>query len=64
MPPQGYQVEEQPQRQQRPVVAKSAPKTAKRRGGGWWVALQFIIGILVIAGVAAAIVFLYVRYYT
>jgi hypothetical protein len=37
--------------------------TASRQGGGWRVAVQFIVGLLVIVGVAAAIVALYVRYY-
>lgn len=40
-----------------PVVKKRAPRR------GWWVVLQFVIGLAVIAGVAFAIVWLYVRYY-
>ena len=38
---------------------------APKRGGssGWKVFLQFVVGLLVIAGVAAAIVALYIRYY-
>jgi hypothetical protein len=46
-----------------------APK-AKRRGrqpgsggGAWKIVLQFVIGLAVIAGVAAAIVALYIKYY-
>jgi len=35
----------------------------ERRSGGWRVALQFFVGLVVIVGVAAAIVALYVRYY-
>lgn len=45
-----------------PVPAASAPTASKARGG-WWTALQFIIGLLVIVGVAAAIIALYMRYY-
>jgi hypothetical protein len=41
--------------------AKSAP--AKRGGGGWKIGLQFAVGLLVIVGVAAAIVWLYIKYY-
>jgi hypothetical protein len=39
-----------------------APKRAKR-GGGWKIVVQFIVGLAVIAGVAAAIVWLYIKYY-
>jgi len=41
---------------------QAKPASAKR-GGGWKVALQFVIGLLVIVGVAAAIVLLYIKYY-
>jgi hypothetical protein len=34
-----------------------------KSGGGWKVVLQFVVGLLVIVGVAAAIVFLYIKYY-
>jgi hypothetical protein len=55
---QGYAEDDyQDQRQQRPAKSKG------RKGGTWKVVLQFVIGLLVIAGVAAAIVALYVRYY-
>jgi len=54
----------QQQREQEPAASVSSPKKqAKRQLGGWSVVLQFIIGLLVIAGVAAAIVALYIRYY-
>ncbi|MDB5179037.1 MAG: hypothetical protein JWN01_980 [Patescibacteria group bacterium] len=43
--------------------AQSQPQASSRRGGGWRVVAQFVIGLLVIIGVAAAIVALYVRYY-
>lgn len=63
MAPQGYrqqpvgpqqpQIPQQSQRKQRPV----------KKSGGWRVVLQFVVGLLVIAAVAAAIVVLYIRYY-
>ena len=34
-----------------------------RSGGGWRTILQFVVGLLIIAGVAFAIVALYIRYY-
>jgi hypothetical protein len=65
-----YPVQQQPDpRQQRPQEApepQRRPRPAKKRGGGssgWKVFLQFVVGLLVIAGVAAAIVALYIRYY-
>ena len=42
--------------------SQAKPASAKR-GGGWKVVLQFVIGLLVIVGVAAAIVMLYIKYY-
>lgn len=50
------------QRQQQPAQTQQQ-KPAKKKGNGWKIALQFIIGLLVIVGVAAAIVALYVKYY-
>lgn len=55
-----------PRLQQSQMQPAAAPRQAAPRPKGnraLWVALQFIIGLLVIAGVAAAIVMLYVRYY-
>jgi hypothetical protein len=51
-----------------PRRGQKQPKPRKQRkqrtgGGAWRVVLQFVIGLLVIAGVAAAIVALYIRYY-
>jgi hypothetical protein len=62
------QPQSQPQPVQRPVPAQGSqqppqPKPVRKRGGAWRVVLQFIVGLLVIVGVAAAIVLLYVRYY-
>ncbi len=55
-----------PQQQgQAPMAAEpqyhGEPPQPRRRV--WLVVLQFVIGLLVIAGVAAAIVALYLRYY-
>jgi hypothetical protein len=36
---------------------------APKRGGGIGVVIQFVVGLLVIAGVAAAVVWLWVKYY-
>lgn len=47
----------------RPAQPQPRPAQPQRRGGGWRVVVQFIVGLLVIVGVAAAIVALYVRYY-
>ena len=55
--PQGYYEPQQA------VQRSEAPQPAAAKGGGWRVLLQFVVGILVIAGVAAAIVALYIRYY-
>jgi hypothetical protein len=53
-----------PMRQAPQAQPQDAVRSSKRRGGGAWrVVLQFVIGLLVIAGVAAAIVALYIRYY-
>ncbi|HSX00714.1 MAG TPA: hypothetical protein VLF67_00595 [Candidatus Saccharimonas sp.] len=50
-----------PQPAPEPRVA--APEPARGRRRGWWIVLQFVIGLAIIAGVAAAIVVLYIRYY-
>lgn len=47
--------------QTQPVPAAEAP--SGRKGTGWQTVLQFVAGLLVIAGVAAAVVWLYIRYY-
>jgi hypothetical protein len=39
------------------------PRQPRSGGGGIRVVLQFVVGLLVIVGVAAAIVALYIRYY-
>ena len=52
--PAAYQ-QTQPQSQPTAAPAKKSSK--------WMVVLQFVIGLLVIAGVAAAIVYLYIKYY-
>ena len=50
---------------QAPAEKPAKPRRERRRrsGNGWRVVLQFVVGLLVIAGVAAAIVALYVKYY-
>ena len=48
-------------RSAQPQAAPTDAAPAKR--GGWRVVVQFVVGLLVIVGVAAAIVALYVRYY-
>lgn len=66
MAPQGYRQQQPvgPDQYQQPAPEQSQrkPKRAKK-GGGWRVVLQFVIGLLVIAAVASAIVVLYIRYY-
>jgi hypothetical protein len=55
-----------PTRQQleatQPQKAAARP-VAPKRAGGWKIALQFVIGLLIIVVVAGTIVFLYRRYY-
>ncbi len=70
-PQQQYQPASQQQRPMRqqalqPEYApreQQAPARTKKRGGGWKVVLQFVVGLAVIAAVAAAIVWLYIKYY-
>lgn len=45
-----------------PSAEVATPRT-EPRGGGWRTAVQVIIGLMVIASVASAIVVLYIRYY-
>lgn len=59
--PKAAAMPQQPSAQPAPMPGQAAPRPKSSRA--FWVALQFIIGLLVIAGVAAAIVMLYVRYY-
>ena len=40
-----------------------ADEQRSKKSGSWKVILQFVIGLLVIAGVATAIVLLYTKYY-
>lgn len=42
---------------------RQSAERAPKKGGAWKVVLQFVVGLAVIAGVAAAIVMLYIRYY-
>lgn len=55
---------EHPQRGHQPRAQQlpAAPER-RRKGGRWKVVLQFVLGLVVIAVVALAIVALYVRYY-
>ena len=52
---------------QRPVTEVQndivADGSRSKKSGSWKVILQFVIGLLVIAGVATAIVLLYTKYY-
>jgi hypothetical protein len=71
--PQGYGqgYSQEAYQQQQPVRGRAANGQQRdereapmpRKTAGWKVALQFVVGLLVIVGVAAAIVALYVRYY-
>lgn len=47
----------------KPAKAPKQAKVPREKSGALSVVLQFIVGLLVIAGVAAAIVALYIRYY-
>jgi len=53
---------EQPQYEEGQAPVRQKRSKAKR--SGWKVVLQFVIGLAVIAAVAAAIVWLYIKYYT
>ena len=53
-----------PQAAPKPAAVKPAEQTESTGGGGWKIAVQFILGLMVIAGVAATIVWLYLKYYT
>jgi hypothetical protein len=64
--PQGRSQQQYAQQQPQAVqtaapVAQAVGSKSKRRG--WLVLLQFVIGLLIIVGVAAAIVMLYMKYY-
>jgi hypothetical protein len=65
--PRGYAREPYPEEAPEPRRGQKQLKQRKQRkqssGGAWRVVLQFVIGLVVIAGVAAAIVALYIRYY-
>lgn len=61
VPPRHQPSQAQPQPQ--PQAAAQQPKPERSGGGAWRVVLQFVVGLAVIAGVAAAIVALYIRYY-
>jgi hypothetical protein len=69
MGPQEYaraqQQQEQliPQKKQKKQKPPKQPKPPREGGSAWKVVLQFVVGLLVIAGVAAAIVALYIKYY-
>ena len=45
-------------------AAKSVATGEPAKSGGWKIAAQFIIGLMVIAGVATTVVWLYLKYYT
>jgi hypothetical protein len=58
----GYEQQPVGRGQAMPRTKERAPR-AERKSKGWQVVLQFVIGLFVIAGVAAAIVALYIKYY-
>jgi hypothetical protein len=53
----------QPVRQVGPAPAPQGQPERPARGGGLAVVIQFIVGLLVIVGVAAAVVVLWLKYY-
>jgi len=57
-PPAGYQPPQAPS-----AAAPAVTPAPSAKGGGWKVVLQFALGLLVIAAVAGAIVWLYLKYY-
>lgn len=60
--PQGQYDDQQAQHREE-VADKPSKKRRQRPSSNLSIVVQFVIGLLVIAGVAAAIVALYVRYY-
>jgi hypothetical protein len=71
MPPaqgydQGAYAQQQPAGRPQPAPRQQraeADEPMPRKTAAWKVVLQFVVGLIVIVGVAAAIVALYVRYY-
>lgn len=61
VPPQPGSRRPAPALQADEPVAQAAPAP---RGSGWKIVLQFVIGLVVIAVVAGAIVYLYIKYYS
>jgi len=53
----------QPQHEEREQPVRKQKAAKKRGSGAWRVVLQFVVGLAVIAVVAFAIVWLYIRYY-
>lgn len=65
-PQSAYSQSQSRQVQSRQQVQSAPASEAKpvKTGGTWKVIVQFVAGLLVIAGVAAAIVYLYTKYYS
>lgn len=55
--------QQQPQNEEREQPVRKQKAAKKKGGGAWRVVLQFVVGLAVIAVVAFAIVWLYIRYY-
>ena len=51
-------------RPMRPAPAAVQKQAPPKRGGGWKIVAQFLVGLIVIALVAAAVVWLYIKYYS